>query len=142
MGDRCCLHMTMRREDLPRFAQHVYAGAEEQWWDELDEQTPSGIVTVMVHEANYAWMDERLAAAQAGIPFYGTHEAGGEYGPGGFVSWGGALSEVELDHDGNLYIPVDESLRPLESRSRLRKYVRRLKKVRAAFAGKRVREAA
>lgn len=135
MGDRCFLEISMRREDLSRFAEHVNAAPEEEWWDNLSEEEDCpGVVTVSVHEANYAWYDERVEAAKAGIPFYGRHEAGGEYGPYCFVSWCGKMREAPLDHDGNLSIAVDEDLKPIGDPSFLRRYIRTLKKVKAAFA--------
>ena len=135
MGDRCYLEITLRREDLSRFAPHIDATAEEEWWDRLDEDDANpGIVTASVYEANYAWYDERMTAAKANIPFYGYHAEGGEYGSYAFASLAGKLHEAPLDHDGNLSIAVDEDLRPIGDPAFLRRYVRTLKKVKAAFA--------
>ena len=135
MGDRCYLEITLRRSDLDRFGKHLDAAPGAEWWDHLFEEEGSpGVVTVSVHEANYAWFDERAEAARAGIPFYGRHESGGEYGPYCFASWKGKMREAPLDHDGNLSIAVDEDLKPIGDTNFLRRYVRTLKKVKAAFA--------
>ena len=135
MGDRCYLEITLRRVDLDRFGKHLDAAPGEAWWDHLDEEVNQpGIVTASVHEANYAWLDERLAAAQDGIDFHGWHAEGGEYGPYEFAAFRGKHLEAERNHDGELVIAVDENLRPLAGMAHLRKYVRILKKVKAAFA--------
>lgn len=135
MGDRCYLEITLRRSDLDRFGQHLNASPGEEWWDHLDEEeNQPGIVTASVYEANYTWYDERCAAAKEGIEFHGWHAEGGEYGPYEFVSLKGKHLEAERNHDGYLVIAVDENLKPMAGMVHLRKYVRTLKKVRAAFA--------
>ena len=135
MGDRCYLEITLRRSDLDRFGKHLDAAPGEEWWDHLDEEaTQPGIVTASVYEANYAWYDERCAAAKDGIDFHGWHAEGGEYGPYEFAAFRGKHLEAERNHDGELVIAVDENLRPLAGMAHLRKYVRILKKVKAAFA--------
>ena len=135
MGDRCYLEITLRRSDLDRFGKHLDSAPGEEWWDHLDEEANQpGIVTASVYEANYAWYDERCAAAKEGIDFQGWHAEGGEYGSYEFVAFRGKHLEAERNHDGELVIAVDENLKPLTGMAHLRKYVRTLKKVRAAFA--------
>ena len=134
MGDRCYLEITLHRADLDRFGQHLNTAPGEVWWDHLDEEEDQpGIVTASVYEANYAWYDERCAAAKEGIDFHGWHAEGGEYGPYEFVAFKGKHLEAERNHDGDLVIAVDENLKPLTGMAHLRKYVRTLKKVKAAF---------
>ena len=135
MGDRCYLEITLRRSDLDRFGKHLDAAPGEEWWDHLDEEASQPvIVTASVYEANYAWYDERCAAAKDGIDFHGWHAEGGEYGPYEFVAFKGKHLEAERNHDGELVIAVDENLKPITGMAHLRKYVRTLKKVKAAFA--------
>ena len=135
MGDRCYLEITLRRSDLDRFGKHLDAAPGEEWWDHLDEEANQpGIVTASVYEANYAWYDQRCAAAKDGIDFHGWHAEGGEYGPYEFVAFKGKHLEAERNHDGELVIAVDENLKPLAGMAHLRRYARTLKKVRAAFA--------
>ena len=135
MGDRCYLEITLRRSDLDRFGKHLDAAPGEEWWDHLDEEaTQPGIVTASVYEANYAWYDERCAAAKEGIDFRGWHAEGGEYGPYEFAAFRGKHLEAERNHDGELVIAVDENLKPITGMAHLRRYVRTLKKVKAAFA--------
>ena len=141
MGDRCYLEITLRRADLDLFGKHLNAAPGEEWWDQLsEEENQPGIVTASVYEANYAWYDERAAAAKEGINFHGWHADGGEYGPFEFVSFRGKHLEAERNHDGDLVIAVDENLKPLTGMAHLRKYVRTLKKVKAAFAKAQVAE--
>ena len=135
MGDRCYLEINLRRSDLDRFGKHLDAAPGEEWWDHLDEdQDQPGVVTASVYEANYAWYDERAAAAKDGIDFHGWHAEGGEYGPYEFVSFRKKHLEAERNHDGDLVIAVDENLKPITGMAHLRRYVRTLKKVKAAFA--------
>lgn len=133
MGDRCNIMITMRREDLARFAPFVGALPGDAWWDERCEEYP-GIAKVSLYDVNYALGDARFAAAEAGIPFYGNHCAGDEYGAGAFVSCDGILHEVPLNHGGDLYIAVDEDLEPLDDLTLLRDYVKNLKAIKAALA--------
>ena len=137
MGDRCYLELTLCRSDLSHFAPHIDSTPNEAWWDHLDEDADHPEeVTVSVHEANYAWYDERMNAAKAGIPFYGTHGEGGEYGSYAFASWAGKLHEVPLSHDGDLVLAVDENLKPVcaTARRHLRQYVSALRKIKSHFA--------
>ena len=131
MGDRCYLEMTMRRGDLPRFAPHVGAAADERWWteDEPDAGNPD-LVRVRVHEAEYGWFDEREAAAKAGIPFIGTHGQGGEYGSHAFVSWAGRQLEAPTNRDGDMVVAINEALVPIETRFDLYAYVETLRAAR------------
>ena len=140
MGDRCYLEITLRRSDLPRFAPHIDAAPEEEWWDHLDEeQDRPEIVTASVYEANYAWYDERMNAAKANIPFHGYHAEGGEYGSYAFASWAGKLHEAPLSHEGDLVLAVDENLKPITAKARrhLRQYVAALKMIKSDFASAR-----
>ena len=140
MGDRCFLEITLRREDLSRFAEHVNAAPEEEWWDYLtEEEECPGVVTASVYEANYAWYDERMNAAKVDIPFHGYHAEGGEYGSYAFASWAGKLHEAPLSHEGDLVLAVDENLKPITAKARrhLRQYVAALKKIKSDFASAR-----
>jgi len=133
MGDRCYLEMTMRRADRPRFAEHVGAEPTEKWWDQEFAEDHPCLVTVNVYEANYAWYDELRAAAEAGIPFFGQHGEGGEYGAYAFVSVNGEHAEAPVNHDGDFIIAVDENLQPLGDTEELRAYVARLRTLRRRF---------
>ena len=136
MGDRCYLEITLRREDLYRFGAHLDANPGEEWWDHLDEEKDlPGTVTASVYEANYAWYDERCAAAEGGIDFHGWHAEGGEYGPYEFASFKGKHQEAERNHDGDMVVAVDRNLKPIVGIARLREYVRMRRNVRASFAG-------
>jgi hypothetical protein len=135
MGDRCYIEITLRRDDLRRFGEHIYAGMDESWWDDLteDEAQPD-IVTVSAYEANYAWFNERAEAAKAGISFFGQHAQGDEYGAYAFASWHGELHEAPLDRNGNIIVAVDDNLDPIGDIQHLLKYVAIRNTVQAAFA--------
>lgn len=135
MGDRCYVQMTMRKTDVPLFAQFVGAEPDEQWFDYEDELDNPELTDVSLHEANYALLDARQAAAEAGIPFFGTHDAGSEYGPGGFVSLHGQMFDVSLSHDGYLILALDDDLKPVDADdlTHLRAYTTKLKAVKRLF---------
>jgi len=100
MGDSCWMHMTFRRSDLRKITDIL--GPFDQTSD-LD-----GYVEGEINEINYGGLRERQEMAEAGIPFYGQHSAGGEYGEHGFVSFGGELVDVEI-FGGTPVIIVNES---------------------------------
>lgn len=132
MGDRCYVEMTMRPPDLLRFAPFVRT-ADERWWDDLDEQNNPDLVTVRVYEANYAWYDERAAAAADGMPFFGTHGEGGEYGAYAFAAADGEQVEAPLNHDGYMVLAVDDDLKPVDDIEELRAYINKLRAVKRLF---------
>ena len=134
MGDRCYIDITMRRADLPRFAPFIDEQAGDEWWDDEDEHAGHpDLVTVRVYEANYAWGDERQAAAVDGIPFFGSHGEGGEYGPYAFASLDGEQLEVQVNHDGYMVVSVDDNLQMLDDIEHLRAYVAKVRAVKKLF---------
>jgi hypothetical protein len=133
MGDRCDLEMTLRRGDLPRFGELMHTQPNVDWFDTCGESDSPEVVIVRLYEANYAIYEERLAAAKAGIPFFGSHGEGGEYGAYGFASLDGEMLEVPLSHAGNMFIAVDDDLKPLDDIEDLRAYVARLRAVKTLF---------
>jgi len=124
----------MRKADLPRVAPFIDAKPDEKWWDADDEvaQHPE-LVTVTIYEANYAWTDQREAAARAGIPFYGTHGEGGEYGRYAFAALNGEMREAPLTHEGDLFMALGNDLQPLEDIESLRAYIAKLRGVKMLF---------
>lgn len=140
MGDRCYLELTMRRVDLARFAPLVDAHPDKKWWDdECGHDTPE-LVKVQVYEANYAWYEERMAAAQAGIPFYGTHSDGGSYSAYDFVALDGEMLEAQINHEGYMVIALDHNLQPIDDIEDLRAYVAKREAVKKLF-GSEVKDA-
>ena len=133
MGDRCHLEMTLRREDLPRFAPCVNASPDEKWWDDEDELDNKDLITVRVYEANYAWLDEREAAAEAGIAFFGTHGEGGEYAGCAFASLDGEQIEVYTDRDGLICVQIDEKMQLLTDLCYIQDYLEKLRAVKELF---------
>jgi len=113
MGDRCYLQITMRRKDLEPFGNQLGWTGCYDWWDDLYDEDNPDIVTVDVQEANYGWVDDREAAAEAGFLFIGQHDAGGTYGPCSFAAVNGVHMEMPVDHDGNLVMALDGDLNPI-----------------------------
>ncbi len=141
MGDRCFLEMTIRREDLPKFAPHVDTRPGEKWWDEIqDHPSNPHLVSVSVYEANYGWLDERQQAAKADIAFAGTHGEGGCYGGYAFAAVDGEMDEAPINHDGYLVIAVDHDLDPVEgAEDCLKAFARRRDAVEQYFQSKQER---
>jgi len=132
MGDRCYLRITLKREDLDRFGAALGERPGATWWEEEEEAAP-GIVEVGVTEANYAWYEDRGRAADEGIPFFGWHGEGGDYGSFAFVSLDGEHVEAAIDRDGYLVIQVDEDLEPITDRRTLRRFVKKRHAVEKLF---------
>jgi len=133
MRDTCDLNLTMRKADLPRFAPFVDAQPDEKWWDDDDQMANPDLTTVCVYEANYGWLKQREAAAQAGIPFYGTHGEGGEYGAGGFASLDGEMFDAPLNNEGYMFIAINDELNPVDDIEALRAYVAKRQAVKQLF---------
>jgi hypothetical protein len=109
-------HANPTRYNVPLTYFHV--------WEEiniLDEVT----VEFVHYEINYGGSSllEQLTANN--IPYSGHHGAGEEYGPMVFVCVGYHSEEVNVDMDGQFYVPVDHiTLKPDEYYMRLlRRYV-------------------
>jgi hypothetical protein len=133
MGDRCYLEITMRRIDLPKFAAFANARPDEKWWDNEDEADTPDLVLLKMYEVNYAWGEQREKAAAAGIPFFGMHDAGGDYGSYAFAACDGAMCETQLNHCGDLVVTVDENLEPTDDIENLRAYADKLKNLKTLF---------
>lgn len=117
MGDRCYLAITLRNSDLNAFGKAAGFVDGEEWWDDVDDGDPGAAfadgrlngspVTLIVEEANYAWLNELQDAAAAGIPFYGYHGSGSEYTHGVFASDGENYDDMNTTDTGLPYIEYD-----------------------------------
>lgn len=86
MSDRAYVRITCRRADAERFRELGFIE------DAIESETAASMVD---DEANYAHHGALTALAQAGVVFFGWHEAGCEYDPALFVSDGsGEYREV------------------------------------------------
>jgi hypothetical protein len=102
MDDRCYLYVTVEKARAKEFCDIVF-GSELVPDDESEFHVSYG-----VSEVNWGAYDERKEAAEAGVLFYGHHEAGGEYGPSAFCGGDGQLSEVNTGTDGQFVLYADE----------------------------------
>ena len=133
MGDRCDMQLTLRREDLDRFARILNEPAGSKWWnDDLGEPAP-GIVEIAINEANNALSDERELAAGDGIPFFGNHGEGGDYAGCEFASLDGSQIEVYTDRDGMLCVQIDDHMRLLTDLEHIREYQEKRRTVQHLF---------
>ena len=70
MGDRVYMRITCRREDAPHFEKLGF----------VEDETEGEIAISMVDaESNYGHWEPLQELAKAGVPFFGWHDAGGEY---------------------------------------------------------------
>ncbi len=132
MGDRCYVRMTLKDEDLVRFGKYLGVKPGERWWDEQDEPG-DGLIGVGIFEANDGLTDQRGEAAKAGIPFFGWHGEGGEYGGAEFASLGGEMLECETNRDGELVLVLDDDLNVQSDLEHIRRYVAMRRQVQAQF---------
>lgn len=124
MGDRCYMRLTCRREDQELFKKIGF---------HLDfDQAPDDPVIEMVDtEANYAHYDQM----PTNVPYFGHHDAGGEYADGVFACDGRRYANIEAGHCGGFVVgwitkrnkPNPQSLRAV------RKYLSVSNRVQAAF---------
>jgi len=99
-------------------------------WDQEEPHADlPGCTTAWITEINYGGYDERHELARRGVPFFGHHSAGDDYGPLAFAACDGHLDEIDADHNGKPSVVVDEStgLPTQEAQELAKQYVARLK---------------
>lgn len=85
MGDRVYMRITCRREDAAHFEKMGF----------LEDEAESEIALSMVDdEANYGHSQPLRELARGGVPFFGWHDAGGEYDASVLASDGGEYAEA------------------------------------------------
>jgi len=101
MGDRCYLWMKFRPQDAERAAEVLGVRPDRIGADSDGEFEDD--------QANYGLYEDRLALARGGIPFWGFHEDGWEYGGHRFASTGsGFLFEWMTRWGDYLCLDVNE----------------------------------
>lgn len=99
MGDRCYVYVHCRESDREVVNDTIYGeGCEGE--DETGHDEIPGWCGLGFEECNYAATGPRDELLKRGIPFYGSHCAGGDYGAGAFACDGECMMDVETDHDG------------------------------------------
>jgi hypothetical protein len=89
MGDRCVVSLTCREQDVAKF--EALGFERDEWSYDKD-----GLGVYMIgEEMNYAATTELETLAQEGVPFYGSHGAGGEYTENIFAAANGESVWVE-----------------------------------------------
>ena len=131
--DRCSLEMTLRNADVPRFVPFVIREPGEK---RVGDAFTPGLAGLRADDADYGWYVARTEAAKAGIPFYGTHDDGGDYDARAFVSLDGEMLEVPADRHGDVTVSVGESLLQPDVPDDLRAYFSKLKAVKKLFGEK------
>ena len=115
MGDRCYLEVVIQKKDNPIWLSVLRTPGLEAYFDSVDinDQKP-GALTCVSQEANYALYSELEAAANQGAKFYGSHGAGGDYGPCRFIAHRRKVLYADETTDGRLMVEVDETGAPVK----------------------------
>ena len=106
MSDRCYVNVFVHLDNYEALTRWLFGKGEKPDAEEADE---NGVIMVEDSESNYGWGDARQNAADEGIPFYGYHCEGGEYGALEFASVNGKQMHQEIDHDGNIVVQVSRA---------------------------------
>lgn len=132
MSDNCYLEITFRKKDQDALGRHLL-GESGEFWDDVHDEDDSWI-KVGIWEANYSLFDQRMKAAKAGIPFYGYHAEGGNYGSMLFAAVDGEMFEifeanrfpcVRMGPRGKpMRGDVDQAVQYMEAERKCRKLVR------------------
>ena len=130
MGDRCALTMTFHERD-----REVVEEVLGTWEQEDPHPDLPGCLTVWFSEMNYGACNEREELANRGVPFFGYHCAGDDYGPLAFAACDGRIDEIDADHQGKPSVVIDErsGIPTGESLRLAKEYVQRLKRAHQAL---------
>ena len=104
MGDRCFVTLHVHKNRLAALDKHL--GNGEQFLRQF-EPNEDGEIELELEECNYGLLSDREKAAKEGIPFHGSHCAGGCYGPARFASHGGKHMEVQTSEEGDITVKFD-----------------------------------
>ena len=107
VGDRCHSSLVCNERDVMTFENMGYQVEEK------DKKTAE--VSMSDGEANYGNYNELNALIGKGIPFYGYHGEGGEYGASVFACDGKTVAWAECNRNGDVMVTLDDSRQPEES---------------------------
>ena len=101
MGDRCYMQITCREADAHLFDEDLFSDSEK---------LKGGLVRMWDHEANNAYdlYDGEFGDLPEGVPFYGSHEHGDEYGAASFAT-DGVTMRYALTNDDLYAVRFDEN---------------------------------
>lgn len=104
MGDRCSFEVWVKREDAEKFAEVVYGV------DVVSVEKSETYKYFSDDQANFGLAFECIAAAKAGLQFFGRHSNGGGYGWYAFYTEGLELKDFETGYDfsGVVIQPMNE----------------------------------
>ena len=93
MGDRCYLHLTVRKDHFEKLK------ACDEYHDPSETVEGEHVVELTYYEANYANSDMLEGAVNAGCDFYGWHGTGSEYDAANFFSHKGNVEYLYTGTD-------------------------------------------
>ncbi len=136
MGDRCYMRVYCLRKDSPLFEQLGFTldgsvGLQDGKLNHnLDDDEVSAVVSLVDEEANYAHSGDM----PKGVPYYGFHGAGGDYGSCEFARLSEENETVGCTHNGGPAVEVDDDGNPKQPQlERVRNYQRLKREVKALF---------
>ena len=101
MSDTCQFYICFARKDLDKFNEvledEMWRGV---WWNDNLNDDDDDEIDAVVYEAEKGWNNQIRELAKAKLTFYGSHSAGGDYGPMVFVCIKGDFVECSSDIDG------------------------------------------
>jgi hypothetical protein len=127
MGDRAYMRIACRREDAPHF--HKLGFVEDEPESEI-------AISMVDEEANYGHWQPLQELAKAGVPFFGWHDAGGEYDGCILASDGTEYADALCTtHECRPLVPVNSDGRiDAQALDGVKRYYAVLAKARAALA--------
>ena len=122
MSDRCYMEVRCKKEHAPIF--------EKLGFVIRDEDYAPGIVELADEQANYAHSGDMPNE----VPYFGWHDAGGNYGPHAFACDGNGYVEAHMDPNGELVVRVSDRGQPNKTDTQgVREYVACLKRAKKAL---------
>ena len=146
MGDRYYMEIVCRREDAPLFEPvgFLLRGGcslrDGRLQEDYADEVGSAVVHLFQDEANYACQvgsgSDGFGLLPKGVPFYGTHSAGGDYGDGVFATEGRVLHYAQaLQNSGAPAVELNYETGRIDRRAlrQAERYVASLTAVQAKF---------
>ena len=95
VSDYCSLELHFQKRALPIFESVL----GEKFWDHVEDESEQLMWVTMTH-TNYGLTSAREELLKRGVPFFGRHDSGIEYGPAVFACDGKKHVDCDSDHSG------------------------------------------
>jgi hypothetical protein len=106
MGDRCDVYITLRESQVKAIEAAMNGGFPCEDVFNLREPKNTALVQVIIREKNYGVGAEDMPS---GVPLYGSHTSGDDYGPYRFAWDGeGTFLDVPISVEGHFFAVVED----------------------------------